>query len=143
MPNLSLNGEVKFPNLVVAPTKVKGSTSSCTLRALGPLSIMISILKSSIAEYKYSSTTLFNLWISSMKKTSLYCIFVNMPAKSPARSITGPDACLILTFNSLEMILANVVLPRPGGPNNKTWSSASSLPFAASIYNFKLSTNFF
>ena len=47
-------------------------------------------------------------------------MFVNIPAKSPARSITGPDACLIFTFSSLEMMLAKVVLPKPGGPNNKT-----------------------
>ena len=36
------------------------------------------------------------------------------PAKSPARSITGPDEDLILESSSLEIILAIVVLPYPG-----------------------------
>ena len=37
------------------------------------------------------------------------------------------------------MIVASVVLPRPGGPYNNTWSNASPLVFAASIYTFKFS----
>ena len=115
---------------------------SCTLRALGPLSIIISIAKSSIAEYKYSSTTLFNLWISSMKKTSLWPKLVTIPARSPARSTTGPVACLIFEPNSLDIIFARVVLPKPGGPNRSTWSNASPRLLEASIYNFILSTSF-
>jgi len=46
---------------VIAPTKVKGFKLICTERALGPDSIIMSILKSSIAEYKYSSTMGLNL----------------------------------------------------------------------------------
>ena len=50
------------------------------------------IWKSSIAEYKYSSTTGFSLCISSINKTSLSSKFVNKPAKSPGLSNTGPEA---------------------------------------------------
>jgi len=33
----------------------------------------------------------------------------------------------------MAIIFASVVLPSPGGPYNKTWSSASPLPLAASM----------
>ena len=46
--------------------------------------------------------------------------FVNTPAKSPARSNTGPEDCFKLTLNSLEIIFASVVFPSPGGPNKST-----------------------
>ena len=39
--------------------------------------------------------------------------------------MTGPDVALKLTPNSRDMICASVVLPKPGGPANSTWSSAS------------------
>ena len=54
-------GELNNPDLVVAPISVKSFKLIWTDLALGPDSIMISILKSSIAEYKYSSTTGDNL----------------------------------------------------------------------------------
>ena len=41
-----------------------------------------------------------------------------MPARSPGLSKMGPDVILILTPNSLAIILESVVFPNPGGPNN-------------------------
>ena len=58
---IDLSGADKSPDLVVAPIKVNGFNFICTDLALGPESIIRSILKSSIAEYKYSSITLFSL----------------------------------------------------------------------------------
>ena len=57
-------------------------------------------------------------------------------AKSPVFSRTGPDVCLKLTPISFAIICAKVVLPKPGGPNNKTWSNASFRLLAASIKIF-------
>ena len=45
-----------------------------------------------------------------MKKTSFLEIFVNIPARSPALSITGPEDWFKLTFNSFDIIFAKVVL---------------------------------
>ena len=50
MPKRALRGDVSKPLRVVAPMSVKGLRDICTLRAPGPLSIMMSIVKSSIAE---------------------------------------------------------------------------------------------
>ena len=50
MPNRALSGEVRSPLRVVAPTKVKGLRESLMERAPGPLSTIMSITKSSIAE---------------------------------------------------------------------------------------------
>ena len=75
-----------------------------------------------------------------MKKTSLASRLVRIPARSPARSRTGPDVCFILTLSSLAIIIERVVLPSPGGPKKRTWSRDSPRLFAASIYSFKLST---
>ena len=94
--------------------------------------MMISSAKSSIAEYKTSSTLCDKRCISSMNKTSFSERFVSKAAKSPERSIAGPEVTRKLTPNSLAMILASVVFPRPGGPYNKTWSSAS-LRFKAAL----------
>ncbi len=54
-----------------------------------------------------------------------------MAARSPARSTAGPLVYRTLTPSSRAMIVASVVLPRPGGPYSRTWSAASPLPFAA------------
>lgn len=67
------------------------------------------------------------------KSTSPSLSEVKIEAKSPDFSIAGPDTVLILTPSSLAIISANVVLPRPGGPYNKTWSNDSSLLRAALI----------
>ena len=116
---------------MVAPTKVNGFKLIWTVLAFGPDSIIISILKSSIAEYKYSSTIGLKRWISSINKTSLSSRFVSNPAKSPGLSKTGPEVILIPTPNSFAKIFANVVLPKPGGPWNNVWSKASFRKLAA------------
>ena len=51
---------------------------------------------------------------------------------SPLRSSAGPATCRIETPSSRRMIWASEVLPSPGGPASRTWSSASPRPFAAS-----------
>ena len=51
-----------------------------------------------------------------MNKTSLSSKFVSKPAKSPGLSSMGPEVNFKFAFNSLEIIEANVVLPKPGGP---------------------------
>ena len=51
---------------------------------------------------------------------------------SPLRSSAGPATCRIETPSSRRMICASEVLPSPGGPASRTWSSASPRPFAAS-----------
>ena len=55
-PNLSRRGELNIPARVVAPTKVNLLSGICTERAEGPLPIIKSSEKSSIAGYKISST---------------------------------------------------------------------------------------
>ena len=119
--------------------RVKWGKSSRTLRAAGPLPIIISKAKSSMAEYKISSTVLDKRWISSIKSTSLSPKLVRMAAKSPCRSIAGPLVTRIFTFSSLAIIFANVVLPRPGGPKSSTWSRASWRAAAALIKMERLS----
>ena len=52
--------------------------------------------------------------------TALVEKLVKIPAKSPGRSMTGPEETFIFTFISFAIIPANVVFPSPGGPNNKT-----------------------
>ncbi len=54
-----------------------------------------------------------------------------MAAKSPARSNTGPEVDLRLPPISRAIMLASVVLPKPGGPKISVWSSASARPRAA------------
>src|SRR5471032_193130 len=60
-----------------------------------------------------------------MNSTSFASRLVKIAARSPGRSSTGPDVWRRLTPISRAMMWARVVLPRPGGPNSKVWSSAS------------------
>ena len=60
-----------------------------------------------------------------MNRTSLGCRFVRIAARSPARWMTGPEVARKPTPSSRAMIWARVVLPRPGGPCSRTWSSES------------------
>src|SRR5215211_117920 len=71
-------------------------------------------------------------WISSMKRTSRSSSPVRIAAMSPLRSITGPATVRMPTPSSFRTMKASDVLPRPGGPASRTWSSASPRPFAAS-----------
>jgi len=43
-----------------------------------------------------------------------------MAARSPARSIAGPEVILKLTPSSFAIISARQVLPSPGGPESIT-----------------------
>jgi len=51
-----------------------------------------------------------------MKRISWLRRLVRIAAKSPVRSMAGPDVVLILTPTSVAMIWARQVLPSPGGP---------------------------
>jgi len=119
------NGAVSNPLRVVAPMSVKRGRFNRTLRAFGPWSMMMSSLKSSIAGYRYSSMVFCRRWISSMNSTSPASRFVSRPARSPAFSMVGPLVDLRLAPIALARMLAMVVLPRPGGPLSRMWSSAS------------------
>ena len=114
-----------MPARVVAPTRVKGGISSGMEVAPGPLPTMTSIRKSSIAIYSISSAGRAMRWISSMKSTSPSIRFESMAAKSPARSKAGPEVIRSEVPNSWEIIIAMVVLPRPGGPESRTWSGVT------------------
>jgi hypothetical protein len=59
-------------------------------------------------------------WISSTNNTSCGCRLVSSAARSPARSITGPDVWRRFTPNSFAITCDSVVLPRPGGPKIST-----------------------
>ena len=131
MPKRDLNGADIIPCLVVAPIRVNLGTFNLTERAPGPCSSMISMKKSSMALYKYSSTVELKRWISSIKRISPSCKEVRSPARSPGFSIAGPLEDLTLQPRSLPMIYASVVLPNPGGPDNQIWSRGSFLSFAA------------
>src|SRR5438477_10246531 len=50
---------------------------------------------------------------------------------SPLRSSAGPATHRMPTPSSSRTMCARLVLPSPGGPTSKTWSSASSRAFAA------------
>ena len=52
---------------------------------------------------------------------------------SPLRSSAGPAVCTNGTPSSAATICASYVLPRPGGPASRTWSSASPRAAAAAI----------
>ena len=58
-----------------------------------------------------------------MKRTSRSSRLVRRAARSPALPMTGPEVARKPTPSSRAMIWASVVLPRPGGPANSTWSS--------------------
>ena len=115
-PNRSLKGAERLPALVVAPIRVNFAISRRMDLADGPLPMIMSSAKSSIAEYSTSSTVRLSLCISSMNSTSFSLRFVSIAARSPARSMAGPDVILISTPISLAIIPASVVLPSPGGP---------------------------
>src|SRR5258706_207158 len=66
-----------------------------------------------------------------MNSTSFGSRLVRIAARSPGRSSTGPEVWRRLTPISLARMWASVVLPKPGGPNSSTWSSASLRPRAA------------
>src|SRR4051812_15595293 len=68
-----------------------------------------------------------------MKSTSRGSRLVRIAARSPARSSTGPEVWRRFTPISRAMICASVVLPSPGGPKSKTWSSDSLRLRAASM----------
>ena len=139
IPNLSRRGVVSNPNLVVAPTNVNGSNSIRTVRADGPSPITRSSSKSSNAGYNISSTTGFNLCISSINNTSFFSRLVKIAARSPALAKTGPEVNLKFTPSSRAIICASVVFPNPGGPWNSVWSIATFLFIALSINTLKLS----
>ena len=56
-----------------------------------------------------------------------------MAARSPGALQRGPDVGRNPTPISLATMPASVVLPRPGGPENRTWSTGSPRPGAPSI----------
>ena len=127
MPNLSLSGADSSPTRVEAPIRVNGCRSRRIERAVGPTPTIRSSLKSSRAGYRTSSSVGESRWISSMKRTSR----LSSLARSPAFSSVGPEVTLIPTPSSAAMMCARVVLPRPGGPDRSTWSSASPRVFVA------------
>ena len=55
-----------------------------------------------------------------MNKTSPGSKVDKTAAKSPLFSMEGPLAVLIFTPNSLAIICASVVFPKPGGPYKRT-----------------------
>src|SRR5215470_14824452 len=74
-----------------------------------------------------------------MKRTSPSCRFVRRAAMSPAFSIAGPAVERSSAPISFAMMLASVVLPKPGGPVSSTWSSASRRLRAAFMYTRRFS----
>ena len=55
-----------------------------------------------------------------IKNTSNGSRLVKSAARSPVRSIAGPEVTLKLTPISFAIISAKHVLPKPGGPESKT-----------------------
>src|SRR5438105_4333098 len=92
---------------------------------------MMSRRKSSRAGYRISSIARFNRWISSTKRTSCRSSPVRIAAMSPWRSSAGPATQRMPTPSSSRTMWARLVLPSPGGPTSRTWSSASSRALAA------------
>ena len=68
-----------------------------------------------------------------MKSTSPFSRSATIAARSPARSIAGPEVVRTLTRSSRAIMCASEVLPSPGGPENSTWSRTSPRFLAASI----------
>ena len=54
-----------------------------------------------------------------MNKISFSDKLERIATRSPLRSKIGALVILKFTFNSFATTFANVVFPRPGGPNNK------------------------
>ena len=79
------------------------------------------------------------LCISSINNTSPGSKLDKTAAKSPLFSIAGPLVVFIFVPSSFAIINDSVVFPSPGGPYSNTWSSASSLIFAAFINMFRFS----
>src|SRR5215475_11345267 len=73
-----------------------------------------------------------------MNRTSRASRLVRSAARSPVLAITGPEVVRKLTPSSRATICARVVLPRPGGPTNSTWSSASLRARAAAMKTLRL-----
>ena len=111
-----------MPSRVVAPTTVNLGSVNGMDEAPGPLPTMTSTRKSSMAMYSSSSAARGRRWISSMNSTSPASSELSIEAKSPACWIAGPDVMRIGTSSSLATIIANVVLPNPGGPASRMWS---------------------
>ena len=116
---------------MVAPISVNGGRSSVSVRAAGPWPTMMSSRKSSSAGYRISSAARFSRWISSTNSTSRGSSVVRIAAMSPFRSSAGPATWRMPTPSSLRTICASDVLPSPGGPASRRWSSASPRAFAA------------
>jgi len=95
---------VSRPVRVVAPTSVNGTTGSANVLAYGPSPVVTSILKSSIAGYRLSSTAGVSLWISSMKSTSDRFSLVSRPASAPLCSTAGPEVAWTVTPISWPMM---------------------------------------
>jgi hypothetical protein len=112
---------------------VKRSIGIVIVCALGPSESRMSIFQSSMAGYRNSSITGRSRWISSMKRMSPSRRLVSVPTRSPGFSSAGPDVVWMFTPISRAMSSASVVLPSPGGPNNRVWSSGSRRAMAASM----------
>ena len=132
-PKRSRKGAESCPARVVAPMRVKWGRSKRIELAEGPLPMMMSMAKSSMAGYKISSTDRFRRWISSTKRMSFSLRLVSSAARSPGFSMAGPEVTRRLTPISLAMMPESVVLPRPGGPWSSTWSRGSPRSLAASM----------
>ena len=123
-PNRSRSGAGSRPARVVAPTSVNGGSASGIAVAPGPLPTMTSTRKSSIATYSISSAGRAIRWISSRNSTSPSSSEDSTAARSPACWIAGPLVTRSGAPSSCATIIASVVLPRPGGPDSRTWSGA-------------------
>ena len=55
-----------------------------------------------------------------MNRISPASRLVSTATMSPVFSSAGPEVCFMYAFISLPMMLASVVLPRPGGPKSRT-----------------------
>src|SRR5262245_22855184 len=75
-----------------------------------------------------------------MNSTSRSPRLVRMPMRSAPRSSEGPAVVTSAAPISLAMMVASVVLPSPGGPERRTWSSGSLRCRAASTDTLRLST---
>ena len=101
---------------VVAPITVKRGSLSRMERADGPLPITMSSAKSSMAGYSTSSTRPAQA-VDLVDEQHIAGAQVGQDgARSPARSMAGPEVILMLTPISLAITCARVVLPSPGGP---------------------------
>ena len=92
-------------------------------RRTWPLPTMTSTRKSSIAVYSISSAGRAIRWISSKNNTSPSLTDDKIAARSPACCTAGPLVIRSGPSISAAMIIAIVVLPRPGGPHRSTWSA--------------------